>query len=100
MVNLKETYLSRIKTTLARASKGRIEVVPPFQEDRRFRKDPQFRDAIKTYLDNDLTYSRGVIKQEGIKRLFSLIDSGRNWGFSIIYPLITIEGWFRYFDEA
>lgn len=66
--------------------------------DQWFRKERSFNLLIKSILLNKRTLQRGYFKEDGLKELIRLQESGRNY-FSLIDKLVTFEEWSRLFID-
>jgi asparagine synthase (glutamine-hydrolysing) len=66
--------------------------------NRRFRKDPAFRQFFLSILQDSRTSNRGMASREGIENLIRHIDSGKNY-FHVVEAIVTVESFFRSFVD-
>jgi len=66
--------------------------------NRKFRKDPTFRQFFLDILQDRRTSDRGMISKEGIENLIRHIDCGRNY-FHMVEAIVTVESFFRSFVD-
>jgi len=83
---------------LLRLSGGRIDLSHRADLNRHFRRNATFRRFFTSILEDERTWSRGIIDRKGVERLIGFIDRG--WPvFTLIQSLITVELWYRKFID-
>ena len=76
---------------LSRLTNGRLDFLPPWELDHRFRYDKDFRKQVIGVFKKNRLLEFGIVKPDGIQQLYDLQDSGRNLFLSIFSPLIMLE---------
>ncbi len=90
-------YIKELRYFLKRITLGKVDLETPRNDyNRMFRNDKIFRNSIINILRDGQCIMNGVIRSNGLEKLYDDICYGRN-NFFILERLITVELFFRTF---
>lgn len=87
-------YARGIENVVTRLTKGKLDLLPYYYWDKRFRKDKRFRQFSLDKVNQAYLIETGILKKGGLDKLVSIIDQGYS-GYHMIEFFITMSTFYN-----